>query len=59
MPGGGEAGSGVHRAHVCEHDYDDRWGAIGLMQNEPGLRPTWAGVLLAQCEERGGERANF
>ena len=49
----------MHRVHVCERDYDDSWGPIGLIQNESGLRPTWAGVLLAQCEERGGEWADF
>lgn len=49
----------MHRVHVCEYDYNKRGGAIGLIQNEPGLRPTRASVLLAQCEERGREWANF
>lgn len=54
VPGGGQ-----RRAVGCTEFTSVSWGPIGLIQNEPGLRPTWAGVLLAQCEERGGEWADF
>lgn len=30
-----------------------RGGAIGLIQNEPGLRPAWGSALRAPCEEEG------